>query len=222
VPSVAEQPRPADGDRRCAGEPPRAQAAILSAAEALLQERPLHELSVGDIIAAAGISRTSFYAYFNSKTAVIAAGLRRVMDQVTVAVAPIHSQTAGYPESAIRISLQRWVDVSKRHGALLRAVSEEWPHDEALRDLWFAMLESMAAGTAKVIDGARRAGEAPPGAPARALAACLMWGYERVLHVALVGDAPGLPGPDAIVEPLTQMMVGGLYGRPFAGRPPAA
>jgi hypothetical protein len=40
-----------------------------------------------------------------------------------------------------------------------------------------------------------------------------MWGYERVLHVALVGDALGLPDPDAIVEPLAQMMVGGLYGQ---------
>jgi TetR/AcrR family transcriptional regulator, ethionamide resistance regulator len=219
VSSVAEQPRPADGSRRFAGEPTRAQAAILSAAERLLQQRPLHELSVADIIAEAGISRTSFYVYFNSKTAVIAAGLRRVMDQVTVAVAPIHSRPGGDPEPAIRLSLERWLDVCKRHGALLRAVSEQWPHDEELRDLWFAMLESMAAGTAKVIDDARRAGEAPPGAPSRALAACLMWGYERVLHVALVGDATGLPGPDAIVEPLTQTMVGGLYGRTLAGSP---
>jgi hypothetical protein len=46
-----------------------------------------------------------------------------------------------------------------------------------------------------------------------------MWGYERVLHVALVGDAAGLPDPDAIVEPLTQMMVGGLYGQPPAAPP---
>jgi AcrR family transcriptional regulator len=183
----------------------------------LLQERPLHELSVGDIIAAAGISRSSFYAYFNSKTAVIAAGLRLVMDQVTIAVAPIHAQAAGDPEPAIRISLQRWVTVCRRHGALLRAVSEEWPHDEELRDLWFEMLDTMAAGTAKVIGDARRAGHAPAGAPARALAACLMWGYERVLHVSLVGEAAGLADPDAIVEPLTQMMVGGLYGRSVVG-----
>jgi AcrR family transcriptional regulator len=222
VSSVAEQPLPARGGPRSAGEPTRAQAAILSAAEQLLQERPLHELSVGDIIAAAGISRSSFYAYFNSKTAVIAAGLRRVMDQVTIAVAPFHAQPAADPEPAVRISLQRWVSVCKRHGALLRAVSEEWPHDEELRDLWFEMLDTMAAGTAKVIGDARRAGQAPAGAPPRALAACLMWGYERVLHVSLVGEAAGLAAPDAIVEPLTQMMIGGLYGRSVAGIPVAA
>jgi hypothetical protein len=106
--------------------------------------------------------------------------------------------------------------VCKVHGALLRAVSEEWPHDEALRDLWFATIDSVTAGTARVIRDARRRGHAPAGANPRALAACLMWGYERVLHVSLVGDASGLPEPDAIVEPLVQMMVGGVFGRPSA------
>jgi hypothetical protein len=43
-----------------------------------------------------------------------------------------------------------------------------------------------------------------------------MWGYERVLHVSLVGDAVGLAGPEAIVEPLVQTMVGGVFARPLA------
>ena len=220
--SVADSPRPGYAARRPAGELTRAQVAILSATEHLLQVRALHELNVADIIEAAGISRTSFYAYFPSKTAVIAAGLRQVMDQVMVAVEPLHAADGADPESAVRISLEQWVSVATRHGALLRAVSEQWPHDDELRDLWFEMLDTMAAGTARVIGDARRAGVAPGGAPPRPLAACLLWGYERVLHVALVGDAAGLDGPEAIVEPLTQMMVGGLYGRPLAAPPAAA
>jgi TetR/AcrR family transcriptional regulator, ethionamide resistance regulator len=205
----------AGSPRPLVGEPTtRAQAAILAATEHLLRERPLNQLSVADIIEAAGISRTSFYAHFNSKTAVIAECLRRVMDQVTVAVEPIHSQSGDDAETAIRVSLRQWVEVCKVHGALLRAVSEEWPHDDQVRELWFAMIGAVTAGTAKVIRGARHSGQAPSGADATTLAACLMWGYERVLHVALVGDASGLPGPDAIVEPLVQMMVGGLFGRP--------
>ncbi len=213
--SVAEPAAPGDAGRRPAEKLTRAQAAVLAATEQLLRERSLHELSVADIIAAAGISRTSFYAYFPSKTAVIAAGLRRVTDQVIVAVEPLHGQTGADPETAVRVSLRRWVSVATRHGALLRSVSEQWPHDAELRDLWFSTLAGMAGGTARVIEEARGAGHAPPGASARALAACLMWGYERVLHVALAGGAPGVAGPDAIVEPLTQMMVGGLYGRPL-------
>jgi TetR/AcrR family transcriptional regulator, ethionamide resistance regulator len=191
----------------------RAESAILDATEQLLRERPLHQLSVADIIDAAGVSRSSFYAYFASKTAVIAECLRAVMDQVVVAVRPFHQQSEGDAEAAIRLSLQQWVEVCKRHGALLRTVSEEWPHDAELRRLWFEMLETVTAGTARVIRGARASGQAPGGADPRTLAACLMWGYERVLHVALVGEAVGLPELDAIVEPLAQMMVGGLYGR---------
>jgi AcrR family transcriptional regulator len=195
----------------------RAESAILSATERLLQDTPLHALSVADIIDAAGISRTSFYAHFASKPAVIAECLRRVMDQVTVAVAPFHTQSHADAETAIRVSLRRWVEVATVHGALLRAVSEEWPHDAELRRLWTAMLATVTAGTAKVIRAARAGGQAPPGPDEQALAACLMWGYERVLHIALVGEAPGLPRPEVIIEPLTQMMIGGLYGRPCLG-----
>jgi TetR/AcrR family transcriptional regulator, ethionamide resistance regulator len=194
----------------------RTQTAILDATERLLRERPLRQLSVADIIDAAGVSRTSFYAYFASKTAVIAECLREVMGQVMVAVRPFHAQSDGDAEAAIRLSLRQWVEVCRTHGALLRTVSEEWPHDAEIRALWFETLETVTAGTARVLRSARQSGQAPAGADPRALAACLMWGYERVLHVALVGDAVGLPDLDAIVEPLAQMMVGGLYGQPPA------
>jgi TetR/AcrR family transcriptional regulator, ethionamide resistance regulator len=212
VSSIAQ--RQGEGEARRAG---RAQEAIIAATERLLRERPLNELTVADIIDAAGISRTSFYANFNSKTSVIAECLRRVMDQVTVAVEPFHSRSEIDPEAAIRVSLQRWLEICTAHGALLRTVSEEWPHDAELRQLWLEMLEALTAGTAKVIRGARERGQAPDGADARTLAACLMWGHERVLHVALVGEARGLPRPDSIVEPLVQMVVGGLWGRAPAG-----
>ena len=197
--------------------PTSAQDAILAATERLLADRRLSELSVADIIAEAAISRTSFYAYFGSKTAVVAEALRRVTDQVIVAVEPFLADGSQDPEAAIAVSLQRWVQVCSLHGSLMRTVSEEWPHDEILRELWSEILATFAAGTARVIRSARAAGQAPAGADADALAACLMWGYERVLHLALVGEARGLPDPAEIVEPLAQMMIGGVFGRPSAG-----
>ena len=190
-----------------------AEAAILTATEELLRQRPFSELAVSDISAAAGVSRTSFYAHFGSRTAVIAECLRRVRGEVAAAVDPFLGESDGDPEAAIRLSLQRWVQLGTDHGALLRTVSEEWPHDEQLRELWLSMLAGFSAGTARVIGRARTAGAAPPGADPDALASCLMWGYERVLHVALVGDARGLGEPAAIVEPLAQMMVAGVFGR---------
>ena len=190
-----------------------AEAAILSATERLLRERSFSELAVSDIIEAAGVSRTTFYAHFGSRTAVIAECLRRVIGEIAVAVDPFVGEAGSDPEAAIRVSLKRWVALATVHGALLRTVSEEWPHDAQLRELWLAMMAAFSTGTAGVIAAARASGRAPPGADPEALGACLMWGYERVLHVALVGDAPGLGDPDAIVEPLAQMMVAGVFGR---------
>ncbi len=200
-----------------AGPEPRAyrgaEAAILAATERLLRERSFAELAVSDIIEAAGVSRTTFYAHFGSRTAVIAEGLRRVIGEIAVAVDPFVTDAVADPEAAIRVSLTRWVALATEHGALLRTVSEEWPHDDRLRELWLAMMGAFSAGTARVITAARESGRAPAGADPEPLAACLMWGYERVLHVTLVGDATGLGDPEAIVEPLAQMMVAGVFGR---------
>ena len=110
---------------------PSTQDAILAATERLLRERRLSELSVGDIIAAAGISRTSFYAYFGSKTAVVAECLRRVTGQVAVAVEPFLTEWEARTGAAIRASLGRWVEVCTVHGALMRTVSEVAPRQAA-------------------------------------------------------------------------------------------
>ncbi len=216
---AAADVEPLAGTLRAPPSYTRTQAAVLDATERLLRQRPFSELSVNDIIDEARISRTSFYAHFDSRTAVIAECLRRVMGEIAVAVDPFLAESEDDPEAAIRASIRRWMAVAREHGEVLRTVSEQWPHDARLRELWFSIMARFAAGTARVIRTARAAGQAPPGADPERLAACLMWGYERVLQVASAGDAIGLPDPDAIVEPLAQMMTGGVYGLPaFAER----
>jgi len=193
----------------------RTQTAVLDATERLLARRPFSELSVNDVIDEAGISRTSFYAHFDSRAAVIAECLRRVMGQIAVAVDPFLAESEADPEAAIRAGIGRWVAVVREHGPVLRTVSEQWPQDERLRELWLSIMARFVAGTARVIETARATGQAPDGADAERLSACLMWGYERVLQVATAGgNAAGLPDAEAIVEPLAQMMTGGVYGLP--------
>jgi AcrR family transcriptional regulator len=189
-----------------------AESEILAATEQLLGERSFHELSVSDIAHAAGISRTRFYVYFASKTAVVIECLHRFLNEVLAAVGPFISRPDA-SEAEIRESLERWMHICVRHGAVVRAVSEEWPHDEELRAVWFESLDWVTSRTAEALGSARSRDEAPGGADPKALAACLIWAYERVVHVALVGEATGLPDAEAVIEPLTQMVVGGLYGR---------
>ena len=68
--------------------------AILETAERLLAQTPLAEISVADLAAGAGISRSSFYFYFGSKDEVVlslvdeaAAGLQTVVEAMTESVA---------------------------------------------------------------------------------------------------------------------------------------
>ena len=197
---------------RVRGPGGRAPEAILAATERLLRDRQLHELSVAEIIAAAGISRTSFYAHFDSRAAVIAECLRRVVGEITLAFEPVHATRSDALQDAIRSSLERWVQIAQRHGALLRAVSEGWWADPRLGELWVSMLDQIAAGTARLVEGATDEESGQHG-PQAAVSGCLVWGFERVLHVSLHGGAAGLPEPGAIVEPLTQVMLGGLFGR---------
>jgi AcrR family transcriptional regulator len=191
--------------------------AILDATELLLAERPLSELSVARIIARAEVSRTTFYTHFGSKTAVVTACFQRFMDEVLVVVDPFLAGPTEDPEATIRRTLQGWVMICVQHGPVLRAVSEEWAHDEDLRRLWWGRLERGARDIAATIVKERELGNAPAGADAVALASCLIWAFERTVHVALVGGAHGLPDPDSTIEPLVQMVVGGVYGRPMAG-----
>jgi AcrR family transcriptional regulator len=84
-----------------------ADAAILAATEQLLRERSFGELAVNDILDVAGVSRTSFYAHFPSRSAVLAACLRRVVDELAVAVDPFLTEAEHDPQRAIRVSLER-------------------------------------------------------------------------------------------------------------------
>ena len=84
--------------------------AILAATERLLGERRFSELAVSDIITAAGVSRTSFYAHFGSRAAVLSACLRRVVGEITVAVDPFVSGADGDPAAAIRMSSRASTD----------------------------------------------------------------------------------------------------------------
>ena len=59
--------------------------AILAAVRALLQEKPFAELSVSTISDRAGVARSGFYFYFDSKYAVLAHILGEVSEELTEA-----------------------------------------------------------------------------------------------------------------------------------------
>lgn len=186
--------------------------AIFDATERLLAELPLHDLSVAQIIAAAGISRATFYFYFSSKFAVVSGLLARVMDEIFEVVQPFVQRPDGMtPDDALRRSLTGATELWASHRPAMRAIHEHWNTTPELRTLWITVVDRFTTAVAAEIDREREAGIAPTGAASRQIAAALLWGTERCLYVAGLGVDPDLPDEQRTLEPLLAMWIGTLY-----------
>ena len=115
-----------------------AQAAFLLAAEALLADgHPYAELSVEQISAAAGRSRTAFYLYFRDK--------RELLMRLTEAVAATLYDEADRWWSGddgrrdLRTALADVLGTYREHADLLRAVVEASAYDEEVAEFWRAL-----------------------------------------------------------------------------------
>jgi TetR/AcrR family transcriptional regulator, ethionamide resistance regulator len=190
-----------------------AERAIFEATERLLVDVPLHELSVAQIIGAAGVSRATFYFYFSSKFAVVTGLLAQVMEEIFGTVQPFVEREEGQdPETALRKSLQESTRVWAAHRKALGAVMEHWHAVPELRALWLGVVQRFSSAVAAEIDRERKAGLAPPGPDSRQVAAALIWGTERCLYVAGLGVDENIPREEDLVEPLMALWLGGLYG----------
>jgi AcrR family transcriptional regulator len=192
---------------------------VLAATAELLETVPLAQLSVARVIAAAGVSRTSFYEHFTSKEDVVVRLVRSISAEVADEIEPMFAHDGHDPEPAFREGLSRLLRVSSRHAPLVLAASEEWPAVPELQRLWFRMHGELTRRLAGLIVAERAAGRAPDGADPAALAACLVWTGERAFHVAMTGEIAALSGHDALIEPLVQLYVGTIYRRPVQPAP---
>jgi AcrR family transcriptional regulator len=195
------------------GRRPRTYGAVLEATATLLKTTALADLSVAQILSAAGVGRTSFYEHFTSKDDVVVKLMESLSDEIAVELTPMFVRGQRTPDEAFALGLANLVDVASRYAALVVAVSEEWPAIPELKEIWFRMLGDFTTRLARMIESERAAGAAPEGADARALAASLVWTAERAFHVAVGGGHPTLVDASVVVEPLTQLFVGTIYGR---------
>jgi len=190
-------------------------ASILDAAERLLAERPLAELTVADLLRAAGVARGSFYFYFESKEAVVAALLERIIDEVHDASLPWLDRGDTEPTEALGAAIGGSLALWRRHAPVMRATVESWQTTPAIRELWGEVLERFAAESAAQIEKDRAAGVAPDGPPARSLGWALVAMNERSFYFAVADGEP--EQDDELAETLTSIWVSSIYGS--GGRP---
>jgi AcrR family transcriptional regulator len=197
--------------RRQGRTPPGAvKTAVLAAAERLLADASLEDLTVGQLAREAGVSRASFYFYFESKQAVLAVLLEAVIGEVADAAAPWLERAGTPPEEALKQALGGSIEVWRRRGAVLRAAVESSRSSPEIGELWRSQIGAFIDAAAAQIQRDRQAGVAPAdGVDPHALAAALIWMNERTLYVMTLEDDRS--GDAQLVETLAAIWLRAVY-----------
>jgi AcrR family transcriptional regulator len=178
-------------DRRAPHHGDRRRAALLEALDGLLREKELDAITIADVSARAGVTRSAFYFYFENKAACVAA-LGAEMYREAVAAADHLFAEGVPPEQRIRSMVDSLFAVWAAHRYLYRAVLEASRASSALREVWDGYRETFVAPVATLIDDERAAGRAPAGPDSQALATMLLELGDRTLERLDPDDPDGI------------------------------
>ncbi len=115
--------------------------AILDAAEALLETRPFRELTVEDVMEAAGLGRTAFYRYFPDLESVVLRHMAGIADEI--ALASYHWLTAEDPDAQLVDAGLRIAAVYRDHGRVMQAFSDAAGAGPDVHQAWRATIDSL-------------------------------------------------------------------------------
>ncbi|MDX6263683.1 MAG: TetR/AcrR family transcriptional regulator, ethionamide resistance regulator [Kribbellaceae bacterium] len=191
--------------------------AILAAAQRLLEEKPLQEISIEDLTQAVGISRPAFYFYFASKDAVVLTLLDRMVDASFAAVEEKVAAAEGDPVERWRSAIQAAFRTFSEHRTVVHAAAQLKAGNPEIQRLWTSILERWVHRTMNAIEAERQRGAAPAGLPARQLAVALNLMSERAMTAISTGEQPTLPEAE-LVDILTQVWVNAIYLTPTPQR----
>lgn len=97
---------PATGSRRAPTKGDQRESALLDSARAVFREKPIGQVTIDELAGAAGIARSGFYFYFESKQALLAALVDQVIGQVDAEMSEWLGSD-GLDRGALRRGLQR-------------------------------------------------------------------------------------------------------------------
>jgi AcrR family transcriptional regulator len=194
-------PRPHGRRSAGGGDTTDLREAILAATAALLADRQFGDLAVSDILAAAGVSRGSFYFYFDGKHDVLAELVRR-------AVARGHDAAA--PWLAVPADPVAGAELWRRSAPVLRAIVENWRTDPRLEALWTEQMQTFTDATVAQINADPRVRQRLAGQDIPALASALTWLGERLYYLAATGTPP-FDDQDTLVATLLHIWTTALY-----------
>lgn len=181
--------------------------ALLASLDEHLQRSSLDSVTIADVSRAAGVTRSAFYFYFESKASAVAALMEEMYDEAFVAAGLLTGDAT--PAENIEATIRGLFAAFDRHEHVFRAMLEVRLTNAEVRALWESDRASFVPVVAAMIDDERRAGRAPRGIDATALATVLLELNDRMLErLALGGDLTR----DQLVEAVVSIWLRSIYG----------
>jgi AcrR family transcriptional regulator len=165
-----------------------ARARLLRVVEQMLDEgESFTELSVERLVQAAGMSRSTFYVYFEDKGDLLRAWFSEINEETVIAAAPWWQIDGSATRSDVRAVLSAIVKTYRPHTTLMAATYDAAAYDASVRELVEGMMSTNTASLRKHIRAGQKAGFVDPQLPAAQTAAWLTWMAERGLHQMVRG-----------------------------------
>lgn len=182
--------------------------ALLAAFDQLLREQSLEEINVAEISRRAGVTRSAFYFYFESKAMAVMA----LMHELYYAAAEANEilvRAEGENEERIRSAITLLFDSVDGSRHTYRALLEARSVSPGVRKMWDAGRIDFASVIAGMIANERDAGNADDGPDAEALASVLLNLNDHALERHSLGAGPPR---EAHIETLTFIWLRSIYG----------
>jgi AcrR family transcriptional regulator len=195
-------------DRRSVNRGDERRTALLRAFDELLREQSLDEVNVAEISRRAGVTRSAFYFYFESKAVAVLALMGELYDEASDAT-DLLVKAEGEPEPRIRTVIGTLFDAVDRSPHTYRALLEARATSPSVREMWEAGRAEFAGMVAEMIERERVAGHAVAGPDAGALGAVLLDLNDQAVERHALGLGPPR---EQHVDALVTIWLSTIYG----------
>src|SRR6516225_2361478 len=158
-------------------------AQVLSIVEQQLRSGATYaDINVATVVADAGISRSTFYAYFVDKTNLLRIWYAEFTQVILAAAQAWWSLDDTATKGEVRAALERIIDAYRAHPELMAATHEAIGTDHGVREAVDQAMRNYIGGLRAHIETGQADGFVDPSLPAAETAYWLQWMAERGLH----------------------------------------
>ena len=193
-------------------------AQVLSVVERQLRSGATYsDINVATVVAEAGISRSTFYAYFVDKTTLLRTWYAEFTEVILDAAQAWWSLDGTATQEDVRAALERIMDAYRAHPELMAATHEAIGNDHGVREAVDAAMREYIEGLQAHIETGQAGGFIDPLLPAAATAYWLQWMAERGLHRMARGESTS--SQERLAEAYASIVWNTLYAptRPNSG-----